>query len=72
MICIYSLRVTSYKFVEFGGHICEQIIGITVGKTCAPLLPDLFLYFCEAELLPKLIKNQKQNTGAKGFNLTFS
>jgi hypothetical protein len=34
-------------------------------------MPDLFLYFCEAELLPKLIKNQKQNTGAKGFNLTY-
>ena len=56
----YSLRVTSYIFVEFGGHICEQIIGITMGENCAPLLPDLFLYF------------QKQNTDAKAFNLTVS
>jgi hypothetical protein len=53
MIFIYSLRVTSYKFVEFGGHICEQIIGITMGENCAPLLADPFLCSCEAELLPK-------------------
>ena len=31
-------------FVEWGGVIFQQAIGITMGTNCAPLLADLFLY----------------------------
>ena len=31
-------------FVECGGVIFQQVIGIPMGTNCAPLLADLFLY----------------------------
>ena len=42
-------------FVEFGGNIFQQIIDIAMGKNCAPLLADLYLYSYEAEVIQKLI-----------------
>ena len=56
-------------FVEFGGHVFQQSIGIPMGTNCAPLLADLFLYSYEAEFLQKLGK--KKHRGAKSFNFTF-
>ena len=38
-------------FVEFGGRIFQQTIGIPMGTNCAPLLADLFLYSYEAEFV---------------------
>ena len=37
-------------FVELGGYIYQQIVGIPMGTNCAPLLADLFLYSYEAIL----------------------
>ena len=34
-------------FVQFGGRLFRQIIGIPMGTNCAPLLADLFLYSYE-------------------------
>ena len=48
-------------FVEFGGHIFQQSIGIPMGTNCAPLLADLFLYSYEAEFIQNLVKKQKDN-----------
>ena len=31
-------------FVQFGGRLFRQMIGIAMGTNCAPLLADLFLY----------------------------
>ena len=57
-------------FVQFGGIICQQIVGIPMGTHAAPLLADLFLYFYESEFIQHL-----QKSGAKkqchSFNLTF-
>ena len=36
-------------FVECGGEIFQQVIGIPMGTNCAPLLADLLLYSYEAE-----------------------
>ena len=38
-------------FVEFGGFIFQQTVGIPMGTNCAPLLADLFLYSYEAEFI---------------------
>ena len=38
-------------FVECGGVIFQQIIGIPMATNCAPLLADLFLYSYEAEFI---------------------
>ena len=35
--------------VQFGGCLFRQVIGITIGTNCAPLLDDLFLYLYENE-----------------------
>ena len=36
-------------FVEFGGRIFQQTIGIPMGTNCAPLLADLFLFIYAME-----------------------
>ena len=40
-------------FVNFGGHVFQQTVGIPMGTNCAPLLAYLFLYLYEAELSMK-------------------
>ena len=45
-------------FVEFGGFIFQQTIGIPMGTNCAPLLADLFLYSYEAEFIQKEYKGR--------------
>ena len=34
-------------FVSFGGALFQQVVGISMGTNCAPLLADLFLYSYE-------------------------
>ena len=48
-------------FVEFGGWIFQQTIGIRMGTNCAPLLADLFLYSYEAEFVRSLLKAGKKH-----------
>ena len=57
-------------FVECGGVIFQQVIGIPMGTNCAPLLADLFLYSYEAEYIQTLIKSGKRHL-AKSFCFTF-
>ena len=57
-------------YVEFGGNIFQQTIGIPIGTNCAPLLADLFLYSYEAEFIQQLLANKKKNI-AQTFNHTF-
>ena len=44
-------------FVQFGGRLFHQIIGIPVGMNCSPLLADLFLYSYENEFLDNMIRS---------------
>lgn len=46
-------------FVEFGGRLCQQIVGIPVKTNCAPLLVELFLFSYESEFLQTLVINKK-------------
>ena len=57
-------------FVECGGVIFQQVIGIPMGTNCAPLLADLFLYSYEAEFIQTLINSGKRHL-AKSFCFTF-
>ena len=56
-------------FVECGGEIFQQVIGIPMGTNCAPLLADIFLYSYEAEFIQTLIKSGKRHL-AKSFNFS--
>ena len=57
-------------FVEFGGRIFQQTIGIPMGTNCAPLLADLFLYSYEADFIQGLLK-KKEKKLAQSFNYSF-
>ena len=57
-------------FVEFGGHIFQQTVGIPMGTNCAPLLADLFLYSYEAKFLQGLLQ-KKDKKLAQSFNFSF-
>ena len=56
-------------FVECGGEIFQQVIGILMGTNCASLLADIFLYSYEAEFIQPLIKSGKRHL-AKSFYFT--
>ena len=57
-------------YVRFGGQLFWQMVGIPVGRNCAPLLADLFLYSYENDFLDKLIKKGKRKLARK-FNLSY-
>jgi hypothetical protein len=57
-------------FVSFRGTLFQQVVGISMGTNCAPLLTDLFLYSYESEFLQKLVKDKKIHE-ARGILMTF-
>ena len=57
-------------FVESGGVIFQQVIGIPMRTNCSPLLADLFLYSYEAEFIQTLIKSGKRHL-PKSFCFTY-
>ena len=57
-------------FVEFGGHVFQQTVGIPMGTNCAPLLADLFLHSYEAKFLQEL-SQRKEKKLAQSFNFSF-
>ena len=57
-------------FVQFGGHLFRQVIGIPMGTNCAPLLADLFLYSYENEFLDNMINGGHRRL-ARSFNLCY-
>ena len=57
-------------FVKFGRHLSRQVIGISVGTNCAPLLADLFLYSYESDFLDNMIRSGHRKF-ARSFNLCF-
>ena len=57
-------------FVQFGGRLFRQEIGIPMGTNCAPLLADLFLYSYENEFLDNMIRSGHRRL-ARSFNLCY-
>ena len=43
-------------FVEFGGRLFQQIVGIPMETGCVPLLAYLYLFSYESEFLQTLFK----------------
>ena len=57
-------------FVQFGGCLFRQVIGIPMGTNCAPLLADFFLYSYENEFLDNMIRSGHRRL-ARSFNLCY-
>ena len=46
-------------YVQFGGMVYQQIVGIPMGTNCAPLIADLFLYCYERDFMSNLQKSKR-------------
>ena len=57
-------------FVQFGGRLFHQVIGIPMGTNCAPLLADRFLYSYENKFLDNMIKSGHRRL-ARSFNICY-
>ena len=57
-------------FVVFAGKVFQQIVGIPMGTSCAPLLADLFLYSYEAEFIQSLLSTGGKQLAFR-FNFTY-
>ena len=57
-------------FVNFGGCLFRQVIGIPVQTNCAPFLSDLFFYSYEREFLDSLARSGHRKL-ARSFNLRY-
>ena len=68
-ICKHESQVCNI-FVQFGGRLYRQVIGIPMGTNCAPLLADLFLYSYENEFLDNMIRSGHRRL-ARSFNLCY-
>ena len=55
-------------YVSIGNRVYRQCVGIPMGTYCAPLLANLFLFYCEYKYMKNLIKNDI--ILAKKFNTT--
>ena len=41
-------------YIRFGAKLYRQIVGISMGTNCAPLVADLFLYYYESDFMLSL------------------
>ena len=46
-------------FVQFGERVLQQIVDISIGTNCAPLLADLFLLYYDADFIADLIRKKE-------------
>ena len=57
-------------FVQFGGCLYRQVIGILTGTNCPPLIADLFLYSNENDFLDSMITSGHRRL-ARSFDLCY-
>ena len=69
-ICTMVEFLVDNIYVRFGGQLFQQMVGISMGTNCAPLLADLFLCSYKNEFLDKLIEEGKRKLARKS-NLTY-
>ena len=71
-IQIYIIRMVEFLidniYVEFGGHVYHQTVGIQMGTNCAPLVADVFLYSYEADYVQHLQKSKFESLNNPKFN----
>ena len=56
-------------YIRFGTKLYRQIVGISMGTNCAPLVADLFL-FCYERVFMKDLSSDNQADVIKAFNST--
>ena len=56
-------------FIRFGTKLYRQVVGISMGTNCAPLVADLFLFCYEMDFIMSL-SDDKQADIIDAFNTT--
>ena len=56
-------------YIRFGTKLYRQVVGITMGTNCAPLVADLFLFCYERDFM-KYLSSDNQADVIKAFNST--
>ena len=56
-------------FIQFGTKLYRQVVGISIGPYCAPLVADLFL-FCDERDFMMSLSDVKQADNIDAFNTT--
>ena len=69
-ICKMTEFLIDNIFVQFGGRLFCQVIGIPMGTNFAPLLADLFLYSYENKFQGNMIRGGYKRL-ARSFNLCY-
>ena len=67
-ICKMIKFLIDNTFVQFGGRLFDQVIGIAMRTSCALLLADLFLFSYENKCLDNMIRSDHRRL-ARSFNL---
>ena len=57
-------------YVQFDGMVYQQIVGISMGTNCSPLIADLFLYCYERDFMSNLQKSKRLIDLIDNFNDT--
>ena len=58
------------SFIRFGTKLYRQITGIPMRTNCAPLVADLFLFFCYERDFMKSLSRGNQANIIEAFNST--
>ena len=53
-VCEALIYLLDNIYISFGTKLYRQIVGIPMGTNCAPLVADLFLFYCERDFMTSL------------------
>ena len=66
---LHYLLDKTYVIIRFCSKLYRQIVGITMGTNCAPLVADLFLFCYERDFMLSLSDNNQTDI-IEAFNST--
>ena len=67
--CVFTLD-TRYLLISYEFNVFQQIVVISMGTNCVPLLADIFLYSYEAEFIQSLLSTRRKQLASR-FNFTY-
>ena len=68
-LCDTLHYLLDYIFIRFGSKLYRQIVGISLGTNCAPLVADKFLFCYETDFMLSLSDNNQTDI-IEAFNST--
>ena len=60
-MCEALIFLLNNIYIRFGSKLYRQIVGISMGTNCAPLVADLFLFCYERDFMLSLSEDNKSD-----------